>query len=83
MRITLNLYDEITRALKRRAAETRVTITQIIEDAVRDNLLLKQGTARKRFKLQWTTVRGRAQPDIDLTDRDALIDRMEDRSDRG
>lgn len=83
MKITRNLDEELTHGLKRRAAWTRVTVTQIIEDAVCDNLLLNEGCRTETFKFQWATVRGCAQPDIDLTDRDALIDRMEDQSDRG
>lgn len=76
MRTTLNLDDELMRLVRRRAADTGRTITQLIEAALHDALTpTVQG--QPPFELQWKTVRGRLRPGVDLSDRDSLIDRME------
>ena len=79
MRTTLNLDDEVTRAVKRRAAETGRTMTEVIESALRDALMRSAGPA-KRFKLALPTVAGGLRPGVDLADRDALYEVMEGRS---
>ena len=79
MRTTLNLDDGLMRAVKRRAAEDGSTMTQIIEEALRDHLN-RDPERGQPFELRWVTVKGRALPGVDITDRDALYDRMEDRS---
>jgi hypothetical protein len=78
MRTTLDLEDDLMRSVKKRAAERGMTITRVIEDSLRESL------ARERqkpagYRLKWRTVRGRLLPGVDLTDRDALFDRMEGR----
>ncbi len=78
MRTTLNLDDELVREVKRRAVETGQTMTRIIEDAIRDSLA-RENSVHEKHVLRWPTVRGRLLPGIDLTDRNALIDRMEGR----
>ncbi len=76
MRTTLNLDDELMRLVRRRAADTGRTITQLIEAALHD-ALTPPAQGLPPFKLQWKTVRGRLRPGVDLSDRDSLIDRME------
>lgn len=79
MRTTLNLDDKLLRGVKQRAATTGQTMTQLIERALRDALapVQRRATAH-RFK--WKTVAGRRPPaGLDLADRDALYERMEDR----
>ena len=78
MRTTLNLDDELIREVKRRAIETQRTMTRVIEDALRESFARENKTP-KQYKLCWRTARGRLLPGVDLTDRDALIDRMEER----
>ncbi|MFQ5889629.1 MAG: type II toxin-antitoxin system VapB family antitoxin [Gemmatimonadota bacterium] len=78
MRTTLNLDDDLMRAVKRRAAQTGRTITSIIETALRE-LLRREEDTRHPYRLDWTVVEGGTQRGVDLTDRDALIDRMEGR----
>jgi plasmid stability protein len=78
MRTTLNLDDDLMRAVKRRAAQTGRTITSIIETALHE-LLRREETPADDYRLEWVVVDGGAQPGVDLTDRDALIDRMEGR----
>ncbi len=54
MRTTLNLDDELMRAIKQRAAQRRTTITRVIEEAVRESLVPRQ-QRRARHKLHWRT----------------------------
>ena len=79
MRTTLDLNDEIMRAVKRYAAETGRTVSSLVESALRE-LLAQVARKDRPYKLRWLVVRGGAQPGVDLTDRDALLDRMEGRS---
>ena len=78
MRTTLNIDDELMKTVKRKAAESDRTITQVIEEALRENLYPNK-KEKKPFRLRWVTVKGKLQPGVDLTDRDALYDRMEGR----
>jgi len=78
MRTTLDLDDELMRAVKRRAADTGRTLTSLIESALRD-LLRREAEAPGSYRLEWPVVEGRALPGVDITDRDALYDRMDER----
>lgn len=78
MKTTLNLDDRLLHAAKQLAAERGVTLTSIVEDAVR--VALSERPASERPRIEWPTVRGNATPAIDISDRDELYDRMEDRS---
>lgn len=77
MRTTIDLNDELFRAVKRRAAEQRQTLREVVEAALRTYL----GKPRPRtgYKLRWRPERGRLQPGVRLEDRDALWDVMEGR----
>ena len=77
MKTTLNLDDDLMRALKQRAAETGRTMTSLVEEAIRE--ILARQSAPRIEEFRWVTVRGRVQPGIDVADRDSLIDAMEDR----
>jgi plasmid stability protein len=78
MRTTLNLDDDIMRALKRRAAETGQTMTSLVEEALRE-LLRRSPREARPFRLKFVTVRGPALPGVDVTNRDSLYERMEGR----
>ena len=78
MRTTLNLRDDLMRAAKRRAAETGRTLTSLIETAL-DEPLENEARSDASYLLRWQPVGGGTQPGVDLSDRDALIDRMEGR----
>jgi hypothetical protein len=79
MRTTLNLDDDLMRAVKELAAKSGRTLTSIVELALRE-LLHREKEPERPFRFEWTVLPGGAQPGVDLTDRDALIDRMEGRS---
>ncbi len=80
MRTTLDIDDRLMRLVKKQAVESGQTITGVIENALREALVRQKAVRAKPFKLRWRTVRGRLQPGVDLTDRDALYERMEGRS---
>jgi len=78
MRTTLNLDDDLMKALRKRAAETGRTMTELMEEALRA-LLAPRPAQREEREFHWVTCRGKLQPGIDLADRDSLLDAMEDR----
>lgn len=78
MKTTLNVDDDLMRTAKRVAAERGVTLTQVIEEALR-SALTEPHRRKGRFRLRWKPVSGRRAPDVDIADRDALYDRMEGR----
>jgi predicted transcriptional regulator len=79
VRTTLNLDDELMRLVKQRARATGRTITQVIEEALREGLSGTRPQASQPFELRWVTVRGRLLPGVDLDDRDSLYERMDGR----
>lgn len=79
MRTTLDINDELMRKAKRRAVETGESLTRVIEKALRESFQREHTMKRSPFRLDWVTVRGRLRPGVDLTDRDALYERMEGR----
>lgn len=78
MKTTLNLDDRLVHAAKELAAERRVTLTRIVEDALR--VALSEPSRREGQRIEWPTVRGAEPPAIDISDRNELYDRMEGRS---
>jgi len=75
MRTTLNLNDELMRKAKKAAAESGVTLTSFIEDAVREALVPQPA---KPYKLHWRTHDGTLA--VDPADRDALYEFLERQS---
>ncbi|MDX1394924.1 MAG: type II toxin-antitoxin system VapB family antitoxin [Gemmatimonadota bacterium] len=61
MRTTLDLDDDLMRAVKQRAAETQRTITSIVETALRE-LLRREDEPAAPFRLDWAPVE-RGRPD--------------------
>jgi hypothetical protein len=78
MRTTLNIHDDLMRRVKKRAAETGATITEVVEDALRASVA-GQAPRRERYVLAWQPMAGRTLPGIDLADRDSLYEAMERR----
>lgn len=79
MRTTLNVDDELMRRVREVAASTGRTITQVVEDALRQALAGRPHESED-FRLEWVSAPGKLQPGVDLADRDSLYDRMEDRT---
>jgi predicted transcriptional regulator len=76
MRTTLNIQDDLMRRVKKRAAETGTTLTEIVEQALRA-AVAGQAPRRDRYTFVWRPVAGRTLPGIDLADRDSLYEVME------
>ncbi|MGQ0735197.1 MAG: ribbon-helix-helix domain-containing protein [Acidobacteriota bacterium] len=78
MRTTLDLDDDLMKAVKRLAADTGRTMTAIVEESLRTALAVRPG-AKRRVRWTWVTVKGTGRPGVDVTDRDRLYDAMEGR----
>jgi hypothetical protein len=76
MRTTLNIDDLLIREAKKKAAETGKTLTAVIEDALRHELA-GETVAAAAFSLEFPTVKGTRLPMVDVADRDALLNFME------
>ena len=70
--------EEIFRLLKEQAVKQGKTMSEILEEALRQVLLPRKKQA-PAFKLRWRTVPGGLVPGVDIADRDSLYERMESR----
>jgi hypothetical protein len=78
MRTTIRIHDALFAELKAEAARTGRTLTQVIEDALRESLARRRSTARPRRAVELPTFRGRGlQPGVDLDSTAALLDLMD------
>ncbi|MDQ3988176.1 MAG: ribbon-helix-helix domain-containing protein [Actinomycetota bacterium] len=78
MRTTITIDDHLLDEVRRRAAELRQTVSQVIEDSVRESLLRRREDAREPFRVRAFNGGG-YQPRVDLDDNAALLDLMEGR----
>jgi hypothetical protein len=67
VRTTIDLDDDILRALKRRQREERKTLGQLVSELVAQALAT---TPRPSVDVRWTT--GDLRPRVDLDDKDAV-----------
>lgn len=74
MKTTLNIDPELVRRAKERAVERGITLTAVIEDALRSGLSAPEQPTG--FRLDFRIVAGRRPPFVDPADRDALYERM-------
>ena len=78
MRTTVRIDDDLLKKAKLYCAESGITLTALIEDAVRARLSLSEKLNRKRKPVRLKTVgQGGTQPGIDLDDSANLLDAME------
>lgn len=75
MRTTLDIDERLLIAAETRAAEAKISLTRVIEDALRGYLSLPR--AHRDFRLELLIKEGKLCPDLDVADRHALADRME------
>lgn len=76
MRTTITIDDALLDAVRKRAAELRCTVSQVIEDSVRESLLRASGEHRAPVQVG-TFSGGGYQPGVDLDDNAALLDLMD------
>jgi hypothetical protein len=79
-RLTLDLDGRLVREAKNAAAERGITLTRLIEHALRDALAL--ATPAMDYAPSWVPVHGVSLPDVDIADRGSLYDLMKDRLSR-
>ena len=78
MRTTINLPDELLARLKKDAVESGTTLTQLIENALRECLARKNSSRTRPHAIELPTFgSGGVQPGIDLDDSASLIELMD------
>jgi predicted transcriptional regulator len=77
MRTTITIDEHLLDQVRQVAAARRQTVSQVIEDSVRESLLRRGPEGRPSFELR--TFRGGGyQAGVDLDDNAALLDLMDD-----
>jgi hypothetical protein len=77
MRTTVRLDDELMHEVKRYAAEKKLSLTKVLDRALRE-MLTRRRKQDNRQQVQLPTFRGRGlQPGVDLDDSSALLELME------
>ncbi len=79
MKTTLNLDERVLKRAKRLAANEGITLTALVEDALRARIAPKPRPALA-FKLELPTVKGVASPVVDIADRNAVFDLLDETS---
>jgi hypothetical protein len=72
MRTTITIDDDLLDEVRRRAVERRQTVSQVIEDSIRESLLRQRDERARRFAVQ-PVDGGGTQPGVDLDDNAALL----------
>ena len=78
MRTTIDIDDNLFLLAKKKAIENRTTLKGVVESALRKSLI-HSAKPKIEYRLKWKTVRGKAIPSVDISDRDSLYERMEGR----
>ena len=79
MRTTVRLEDGLLRQAKETALRREMTLTAVLEEALREWLARQQrGGRRKRVDLPVSNAAGGLRPGVDLDDSAGLLERMED-----
>jgi hypothetical protein len=76
MRTTINIDDDLLAEAKQVAARTGRSLTDVVEDALRESLHRRHRTARQPVELPVFGEDG-LQPGVDLDDSAALLDLMD------
>lgn len=81
MRTTVRLDEPLLREVKSEAARLGMTLTAMIEEALRERLARAANTSEPRSRARLPTFRGRGlAPGVDLDDSAALLDLMNEAS---
>jgi hypothetical protein len=76
MRTTIRLDDQLLKEAKSAAAASGRTLTNLVEDALRETLARRK-TGPRRERVTLPTFKGALMPGVDLDDSAALLDLME------
>jgi hypothetical protein len=77
MRTTISLDDDLLGEAKERAARAGRTLSQVVEDALRESFLRHDQAVRKPIKLIVSKEGGGLRPGVDINNNAALLDLME------
>jgi hypothetical protein len=81
VRTTIRVDDQLLAEAKATAARTGRTLTEVIEDALREALARQQNRAQDRERAQLPTFEGKGlKPSVDLDSSAALLDLMDGRA---
>jgi len=78
MKTTLDLDDQLLREAKRNAVATGTSLKAYVEDALRARLLPPPEREAKPFRLELPVVDGTATPAVEVMDRRALYDFLDE-----
>jgi hypothetical protein len=78
MKTTLEIDDRLLERAKRHASAHGTTLRAVVEEALRARLAPRP-EERARYRFAPPTVRGSSAPAIDVADRNALYDLLDDR----
>jgi hypothetical protein len=83
MRTTVRLDEHLLREAKALAARTGRTLTQVLEDALRESVVRSRLAGNEGRSVELPTFSGRGlQPGVDLDSSAALLELMDDRAAR-
>lgn len=73
MKTTLNLDDQVLEKAKQKARQDGVTLTRFVEEALRAKIVpaFRRGS---KFKFRPVVIKGTKPPNVDISNRDALYD---------
>jgi len=78
MKTTLDIDDRLLARAKRHASAQGTTLRAVVEDALRARLAARP-EATQRYRFSPPTVRGTRPPTVDVADRNALYDLLDER----
>ena len=72
MKTTLNLDDQVLMNAKKQAARDGITLTALVEDALKAKLL--QAPPQVKYTFKPKVITGKKPPNVDISERDALYE---------
>ena len=72
MKTTFDLPDDLVIEAKKRAAELRVPLRQLVEEGLRGRLARPQRRRERPRRIRWLVVQGGLPGDVDVADREKL-----------
>ena len=78
MKTTLDIDDRLLARAKQQASAQGTTLRAVVEDALRARLATRP-EAKQRYRFSPPTVRGTRPPAVDVADRNALYDLLDER----
>ena len=76
MKTTIDIPDELFVAAKKRAAEERRPLRDLVATGLRAQLHRPAKSRRTAAAIRWVTVKGGLPPGVDVADRDAMHDAL-------